>query len=126
MGIQDDIRKADRAVKDLEIRLNTAVVALNSVRGDAEVLRSDRDALEYNLAFLKQKSIVAIAKEYRKSKEELKIIQAKLSKLNHDIIEVNNACIQLERAVKNAKTYYQDLCYAAEHNVVRGRFGPKS
>jgi hypothetical protein len=118
----DDIIKADRLVKDTEIRLFTARAALEVVELELDKLKTTEFEVLNNLAYLKRKKVVTLAKEFKKIKEELTIIGQKLIAKLNERQDVLKACATGEKLLEEAKEKYESMIYMKENNVVEVNF----
>lgn len=125
MSKVEDISKADRAIKDLEVRINTIKTSLDVVEREIDVLSTAEVQLEENVNYLKRKHVIALAVEYKKSKVGLTDIRNRLILLKNDRENVRRAYAESEAALHNAKKYYDKLLKGNENNVLRGNFGRK-
>jgi chromosome segregation ATPase len=125
VNIQLELEKADRIVKDTEIKLRTIKVALDGIDAEIQQLNTLEAELEENLQFLKKKNIIALAQEYKKAKEDLTKTKNRLAMLRIDAANVGRAFGDCEAYLKKAKEAYAKLLKGSD-NVVRGNFGRRS
>lgn len=125
MSKQVELEKLDRAVRDGEIRLQTVNVNINSLTKEIDQLENLENQLEENLKCLKKKSIIAIATEFKKAKEDLKKTKTRLISLKNDRENFKKAANDVEAVMKKAKEDMENLKKNGDSNVLHGTFGRK-
>jgi chromosome segregation ATPase len=125
VNLQLELEKADRIVRDTEIKLRTIKTALDGIEGEIQQLTTLENELEENLKFLKKKNIIALAQEYRKAKEDLTKTKNRLAMLRIDSSNVGRALGDCQAYLQKAKEAYAKLLKGND-NVIRGNFGRKS
>lgn len=126
MTIRDEISKVDRYILDTEIRLRTTQVSLGSLDQEITLLNYYCAELEENLRRLKQSNVIAIASEYKKTKESLATIHTNLIKTKNSRQEMQKAYALTEMLLERARAHYGKLLNKQENVVVIGNFGGKS
>jgi hypothetical protein len=125
VNILMELEKADRLVKDADVKLRTINTALEGVNREIQQLVAVEVQLEENLQFLKKKNIIALAQEYKKGKEDLMKTKNRLSMLRIDHSNISRAQVDCEAYLQKAKQSYAKLL-KGDNNVVRGKFGRKT
>ena len=74
------VKKLKDALLGLEMELDILESDLFELTVDLKHLHKAKEGLMYNIDFLKKDGIVAVASEYKKSVEQLKIISGKILK----------------------------------------------
>lgn len=115
----EELSKLDNAIKDAEVRIKT--VSANLIALDKEILLlcELEKTLKENVKCLKEKQVVAVAKEFKKAKEELKKTQAKIISLRNDRDHFSRITKEMETALKNTKKEIERLQKAIENNVLQ-------
>jgi chromosome segregation ATPase len=124
VNFQVELEKADRIIKDTEIKLNTIKSSLTVVDNELQQLILLETELEDNLKFLKKKNIIALAQEYKKAKEDLNKTKNRLAMLRIDSGNMKRALRDCEVFLQKAKESYVKLLKGKD-NVIRGKFGSK-
>lgn len=126
MSIVQDLDKADRAIKDLSIKLSTVKMNLDAIQREIDTVSSVETALEDNVRFLKKNKIVAMAEEYRKAKSELVKTRIRMTCLQNDRERYRKAYREVELLLEDAQKKYGEIQSIGDNNVVRGKFGRKN
>lgn len=126
MSRKDDLERADRIIKDAEIRLRTVKVTLEAIEKEVDQLTAVEKQLEANVKFLKKKNIIALAVEYKKAKEDLTKAKARLTMIKNDREKIRQTYHDTELLIFNAKEAYEQAMKDATNNVVQGKFGRKN
>lgn len=109
MGALEEITKADRDVKDAEIRVATIKTAVAVLDSKLDELIALRDQRKENLDCLKQDKIVAMAKEYKKIKEELAILKEQIILKSNEREDIKKALKKNEDVLEEAKDLHKWL-----------------
>ncbi len=115
--------KAERAIKDAEIRLRTLEVSLDDVQKEVYRLQAHKITLEDNIKFLKARAIVASTAEFKKIKADLAAVSARLKLFLTNKNDHEKAKKQLESYLLEAKKKYDKLTASPENNVFFYNFG---
>lgn len=84
MGRTEDLAKLDQAIKDAEKRIKTIQSNIDALNKELSTLSTFEDTLLENVKCLKKNQIIAIAQEFKKTKEDLKKTRARITMLNND------------------------------------------
>lgn len=125
MSKKAEMEKLDRAIKDGEIRLMTVNSNIVLLTREINTLVELEAKLEENVACLKKRNIIAIAIEFRKSKDDLKRAKARLSLAKGEKEAFAKASSALEKALDRAKEDLDKLKKISDNNVVQGKFRRK-
>lgn len=125
MSRQDDLTKIDRNIKDSEIRLKTFELNIETIQKEIDFLANLESQLESNITFLKKNKIIALASEFKKSKEDLKKTKIRLTQLKSDKTINEKAHKELSHMLQKNRELYDRLAQAGENNVLQGKFGRK-
>jgi len=118
----DDVKQLtalQNAIKDSEVRLVSIRDSVRAVNVELDTLEAVKLALEENIRCLKKKKIVAIAQEFKKSKEELQ------KTLNRIEMQSNNRAhfLKTERLhvemIEKIKEDIEKLEKADKNNVLK-------
>lgn len=123
---QEDLIKLDRNIKDAESKLKTFKNNLDIVQKEVDLLSSMERKLQENIDFLKKNKTVAIAEEYKKSKENLKKTKVRLGQLKNDLSLNDKASLEIESYIKQNREAYDKLSKQGDNNVLQGKFGKRS
>lgn len=123
---KEELDKADKEIKQADIRLKTVKINLDAIEKDLEELLNLETRLQDNIKFLKKKNIVAMANEYKKAKEDLVRTKARLIIVRKERNDVTKAYHNMELLIYNAKTAYISSVKGNENNVFHGKFGKKN
>lgn len=121
---QDEITKIDRNIKDCENRLKTFESNIGTIQKEVDFLQNLENQLQVNIEILKKVKIVTLAKEYQKTKEDLKKTKIRLTQLKSDKTINEKAYKELQVLLEKNKEVYDKLNKQAnENNVISGKFG---
>lgn len=123
MGKQDDLTKLYRTIKDAEVRLNVLSLNMATIQKEVNFLVNMEAQLEENVMYLKSIKIIALATEYKRTKEDLKKTKTRLSHLRTDMASNQKASKDLEALLEKYKENYDKLSKDSENNVLHGKFG---
>jgi predicted nucleic acid-binding Zn-ribbon protein len=84
MSKAEDITRLDRAIKDAQIRIRTILTNVEALNKEIDILATKGSNLEENVKCLKKNKIIAMAQEFKKSKDELKRIHVRIITLTND------------------------------------------
>lgn len=126
MGKQAELEKLDRTLKDGELRLRTVKMNIDSLTKEINILSELEIQLEQNVKCLKKKNIIAIAIEFKKSKEDLAKTKTRAIALKNDREHFKKASAEVELVMKKAKEELEKLQKIGDNNVLRGKFGKKN
>lgn len=125
MSRQGDLEKIDRNIKDSEILLKTFELNIGTIQKEIDFLTNVESQLESNITFLKKNKIIALASEFKKSKEDLKKTKIKLTQLKSDKTINEKAHKELSHILQKNREMYDRIAQAGENNVLQGKFGRK-
>lgn len=118
-----EVASAEALVREAEIRLHGIQYHLRISEKEVETLVALQSQLEENLSILKKQKIIALAQEYKRSKEEL-------AKTKNLLVLARNSKAQYVASQKEADRYlvrcretYENILARSENNVVFGLFG---
>lgn len=120
---QDQERLA-HAIKDAEARLKVFKTNLDTVEKEIGQLATLETTLEENIKFLRKKSIIALAVEYRKAKDDLNKTKNRLAFIRVDRENINRAVVEIDQFLVITKTAIAKLLKSGD-NVIKGNFGRK-
>lgn len=125
MSKHQDIDRLTRAIRDCEDRLRVFKSNLNTIDSEILQLNTIESQLEENIAFLRKKHIIALAKEYKAVKDDMARTKARLSMLRIDRSNIDRANTDIQSALDKMKT---DLAktLSEPNNVVYGIFRRKN
>ncbi len=123
MSKSDDLIKIDRNIKDTEIRLQTFSLNINTIQKEIDFLINLETQLQTNITYLKKNKIIALASEYKKSREDLKKTKTRITQLKSDRMINEKAHKELSFVLQKNKEVYDKLFKQSENNVLQGKFG---
>lgn len=103
MGKIQDTERLVQAVKDAEARLRVFKNTLDTINREIDHLNFQQGIIQENIAVLKMKNVVALAAEYKKSKEELAKTKTKLIKYKLERLNIGKASKDTEEYMRKAK-----------------------
>lgn len=125
MSKQVELEKLDRAIKDGQIRLGTVKNNLDLLDREIATLTELQSELEANVKCLKQKNIVAIATEFKKSKEDLKKTKLRLTLATAERDDFKRALEFTHKVIKDSQEAIERIKKSGENNVLHANFGKK-
>lgn len=120
-----DLDQLTAAIKDLEIRLHTYRIALIKNAEEIELLEDLKEILKDNIAELKRESIIAMASEYKKAKDDLKRTETRLSFLRIDRLTYEKAFNSQVKVMDFLVLKYNETVIRLQNNVIKVKFGRK-
>lgn len=123
MGRTEDLVKLDRSIKEAENRIKSVKANLDVIDKEIKNISTLEKTLKENIKCLKAKQIIAVAQEFKKSKEELKRSQNKLVLLGNDRDHLLKAAKDTEDFINLAKKELDKLQNVGDSNVIK--FGRK-
>jgi cell shape-determining protein MreC len=127
MGNLDDLLKIERSIIDLEIKISTIVVHLESIERDIGWHTACLKSLEENIQLLKQDEIICTLARFKKSKMELNSTLENLKNLNNEkdadlkkIDKLEKERVKLEELCDNIKQKIEN------NTVIYVNFGKKN
>jgi chromosome segregation ATPase len=121
----EELDRLERALSDAEIGLKSILLNLEKIDNEIAILVQRKNELTQNIEFHKKEDVVPIAQEYRKSKEELAKIIARLILLNSDRNKSQSAIKTTESIIEKFKRDHMELLKTGDNNVLRPAFGGK-
>ncbi len=121
MGRTDDITKIDRAIKETEARLKTLQINIDALDLEIKKFLDFENTLLENVKILKTKRVIAIAQEFKKSKEELKRVKGRLVVLRNDREHFNKVFQDTDDVLKGMQSQLQKILTDGENNVLSFR-----
>jgi small-conductance mechanosensitive channel len=125
VGKTEELAKFDRAMKDCEVRLRTFEANINTLKKEIDFLISLEKQLSENIAYLKKIKVIALAKEYKDAREDLKKTKTRILQLKSDLTINEKAYKDVESFLEKNRVSYDKLTKQSDNNVVQGKFGRK-
>ena len=125
MGKQEDVDKLDRLVRDIEIRLHTIKMSIDSLTKEIDILAELEIQLDQNVKCLKKKNVIAIAAEFKKSKDDLARAKARSIILKNDREHFRKNSAEMDAMAKKTKEELKKLQKIGQNNVLLGKFRRK-
>ena len=126
MGKTEDIAKLDRTVKDTEIRITTVLANVDALVKEINTLYNKEQELEENVKCLKKNRIIAIAQEFKKSKEELERIRARIIMLNNDKEHFLKSSENMRTFIQDTQKQLEKLQNSSDNNVLQFNRGNRN
>jgi len=124
-GQKTELALIDRAIKDTEIRLKTIQIHLEALEKEINYFSILEKQLEENFKYLKQDKIIALASEFKKTKEELQRVRSFLAIRRKDLEAHRKAFKAANNHLDLCKKRYEQLIKYETNNVIQGIFGRK-
>ena len=125
MSKTEDLEKLDRVVKDADIRLRATKSKIDIIDREMLFLDPVTAALEANVRFLKRSDTIAIAGEFKKSKDELNKAKIRMVGLKLERGRHVKLYKEIEVFLNKYKNELEKLKKSGENNVLTGKFGRK-
>ena len=125
MSKTEDLEKLDRVVKDADIRLRATKSQIDIIDREMLFLDPVAAALEANVKFLKRRDTIAIAGEFKKTKDELGKARVKLAGLKLERARQVKLFREIEVFLNKYRGELDKLQKSGENNVLTGKFGRK-
>ena len=109
MGKTSDLDKLNQVIEDAEKRVKTLQNSIDAINKEIGALITFEITLEENIKCLKRKQIVAIAQEFKKTKEELKKTRQKMGELSNDKEHFIKASKDVHGLIKKTKDDLEKL-----------------
>jgi hypothetical protein len=125
MGKTEELTKIDRAIKDCELRLKTFEANISTLKKEVDFLLNMEKQLSENIAYLKKIKVIALAKEFKDAREDLKKTKIRILQLKSDLVINEKAYKDVEKILEKNKESYDKFAKQDDNNVVQGKFGRK-
>lgn len=125
MGRPEDLVKLDQIIKEAEQRIKTLQANIDASNKELNTLSTYEQTLEENIKCLKRKQIIAIAQEFKKSKEELKKTRTRIAMLNSDKGHYVRSSKDVHAFIKIKEEELERLQKSADCNVLAFKPGRK-
>lgn len=109
MGKTEDLDRLSQTIEDAEKRVKTIQDSIDAINRELSTLSTFESTLEENIRCLKRKQIIAIAQEFKKTKEELKKTRIKMSGLRNDKEHFIKASKDVHNLIKKTKEDLEKL-----------------
>jgi chromosome segregation ATPase len=122
---QQELDKLAHSIKDAEVRLKVFKSNLDTIEKELTQLGMLESKLRDNIKYLRKKHVIALALEYRKSKDELNKTKNRLAMIRIDRENISRASKEVEDFLNKNKESYAGLL-KEQNNVIKGTFGRKN
>jgi len=85
VGKLEELAKLDRSIKDCEVRLKTFEANVNTLKKEVDFLVNLEKQLSENITYLKKIKVIALAKDYKDAREDLKKTKIRILQLKSDL-----------------------------------------
>jgi len=121
VGRTDDLTKIDLAIKETEARLKTLQINIDALDLEIKKFLDFENTLLENVKVLKTRRVIAIAQEFKKSKEELKRVKGRLVVLRNDREHFNKVFKDTDDVLKGMQAQQKKMLTDGENNVLSFR-----
>jgi chromosome segregation ATPase len=122
MGKTDELEKAATTITDSEKRLAHVQHEVYNLDQEIRHLETMVEMLQANIKCLKKNRIIAMAREFKKAKNDLETANNRVNLLKKDRDAANKAIKHTELFIRRAKENHARLLRSFDNNVVRGNF----
>jgi predicted nucleic acid-binding Zn-ribbon protein len=119
MNKTEDISKLDRSIKDAEIRMKTVLNNVEALTKEIDLLTNQEKSLEENIKCLKKKRIIAIAQEFKKTKDELRRIHSRILILSNDKEHFIKTSKDMQDFINKTQKELEKLQNTSDNNVLQ-------
>lgn len=123
MTLPTELDKAESEIKDLEHRATAVRDGVVNIEKEITLLSLKELALSDNINNLKRNSVIVLAAEFRRSKEEITKTQTRLAIIRKEKSDLEKALAQTIKVLNKSRLKLNDLLKEKENNVLQGRFG---
>lgn len=123
MGKIEELEKLDKAIKDAEASLKSIQANIEKIANEIGTLTVRKMELQQNINFHKKEDTISIAHEYKKAKDELSKVIARLILISSDQNKAVSACKDTEKVLDKFRYDHAKLLRTSENNVLRVIFG---
>lgn len=121
---QTELEKIDRTLKDTEMRIKTVEQSIVVLEKEIANLVNLEKKLKENISCLKRESIIAIAQEFRKAKEDLKSAKTKIASLTNDKNHFKKVIVDMVNFLEKSRKELAKL--ENSNNVLKFKLEKKS
>ena len=125
MNKPEEISRLNRALIDAEVKIKTIFSNIEALSKEIKILCDAENSLEENLKCLKKNKIIAVAQEFKKSKEELKKIKSRIAMLTNDKTHFVKVSVDTQDFIDKTKAQITKLHGTEENNVLQFKRGDK-
>lgn len=109
MSKTSDLDKLNQVIEDAEKRIKTLQGSIDAINKEIATLITFEITLEQILKNLKRTQVIAIAQEFKKTKEELKKTRQKMGELSNDKEHFIKASKDVHNLIKRTKEDLEKL-----------------
>ena len=122
MGKPEELAKAEQLITSAQYDIMAIGVRLSAIERELAGLIAKEMHLVENINILKTRKIIALAKEFKRAKEDLAIIRRKQDIARFDRIQHMQALENAHKSLKHSQESYDILLSRYQNNVVIGIF----
>ena len=126
MNLLVELQKIEHEIRDLEYRQISAKNGITDIRREITLLSLKELALTDNIKNLKKNSVIVLAAEFRRSKEDLNRTRIRLDLIGKDKVNLEKALKIIDDFLEKARAKLADLKELETSNVLQGDFGSKN
>jgi chromosome segregation ATPase len=126
MGKDREIADANRAIANAEV--SRAEISEEVQKIDKEIfhLNTTEALLINNINYLKKNKVIAMAREFKKASDDLKMARTRLNILKNDQKTAKKALENAEKLLQQLRKKHITLLRSYSDNVLRGNFGSRN
>ena len=125
MNILLELDKLEHEIRDLEYRSVNVKNGITSIDREIVLLSMKEVAVSENIKNLKKSSIIVLASEFKRSKEDLSRTRTRLEMIRKDKSNLENALTVTSSFLDKARAKLDSLRKMEVTNVLYGNFGSK-
>ena len=118
MARDEDIEKLEKTIQDAYTKIITVMSNIEAITKEIELLSNKEKELEENIKCLKKNKVTVIIHEFKKSKQDLKKISAKISILDSDKNHFLKVSKNIEEFIDKAREQIEKIKNSNLNNVV--------
>lgn len=125
MNKTEDIATLERSLIDAESKVKTVLSDIVVHEKEIKFLQENEKTLAENVKCLKSTKIIAVAQEYKKTKEELKKTKSRIAILTNDCNHLKKTVLDIEDFIKKTGQKIDKIRGLEKNNVLQFKRGEK-
>jgi chromosome segregation ATPase len=126
MNKADEIEKAEKALKEASERLGNLTAYVAKLESELYVLKNIEETLKENITILKSEDIIAVASEFKRSKEELTKIQQRIAVTNIDKANNERSIAKIQKTMIECREALAQAMLVPLAPILEGNFRSKN
>ena len=119
MSRTDDIQNLEKSITEAYAKMITVLSNIEAISKEIDLLSNKEKELEENIKYLKEKKIVTVAQEFKKSKQDLKKISSKISILDSDKKHFLKVSQSIQEFIDKIRIQIEKMEYINTNNVIQ-------